>query len=116
MVYGFVQQSGGMIEVDSEPGDGTEFRLLLPVAAATGVEATPARRCILCVEDNPDVRTMTVALLKTLGYAVLAAASGPEALTILQRPVPVDLMLTAIVLPGGKVGRALCREWMLQDV
>src|SRR3546814_5632351 len=56
MVYGFVQQSGGMIEVDSEPGDGTEFRLLLPVAAATGVEATPARRCILCVEDNPDVR------------------------------------------------------------
>src|SRR3546814_18370392 len=89
MVYGFVQQSGGMIEVDSEPGDGTEFRLLLPVAAARGVEATPARRCIPCVEDNTDARTLPVALMMTIGQAVLAADRGTEGPTILAQPVTV---------------------------
>jgi CheY-like chemotaxis protein len=107
MVYGFVQQSGGMIEVDSEPGEGTEFRLLLPVVGAASAEQVVTTRCILCVEDNPDVRAMTVALLKTLGYAVLSAASGPEALAILQRPVPVDLLLTDMMMPGGMGGAGL---------
>jgi len=113
MVYGFVVQSGGYVELDSAPGAGTELRLALPAADA-GVDSDagsmPARRSILCVEDNPDVRTMTAALLKSLGYAVLAASGGGEALAILQRGLPVDLILTDMVMPGGIDGIALADQ------
>ncbi|WP_370154597.1 PAS domain S-box protein, partial [Ferrovibrio sp.] len=111
MVYGFVQQSGGLVELDTAPGEGTELRLLLPAMeeAGDGTEASP-RHNILCVEDNPDVRAMMASLLKSLGYAVLTASSGQEALDILRRPLPVDLLLTDMMMPGGMGGVALADQ------
>ena len=109
MVYGFVKQSGGQIGVASEPGRGTTFTLYLPRATAA---AAPARApeppaaavggdgAVLLVEDDPLVRSHARAQLEALGYRVTEAASGDEALAILQRGAPADLLFTDLVMPG----------------
>jgi CheY-like chemotaxis protein len=117
MVFGFLRQSGGHINVYSELGAGTTFRLYLPraAAAATAPEekrGTPlaqgAGETILVVEDNPEVRRVVMRQLNGLGYRGLETATAAEALDMLNRE-KVDLLLTDIVMPGGLDGVDLAR-------
>jgi PAS domain S-box-containing protein len=119
MVYGFVRQSQGHVQIYSEVGHGTSVRLYLPRAgAAASTAAEPgademararAGERILAVEDNPDVRRVVVAQLTELGYAVIEAANGEAAIGILGRGEPIDVLFTDVVMPGGMTGYDLAR-------
>jgi signal transduction histidine kinase len=122
-VYGFAKQSGGHAKIYSEPGQGTTVRLYLPRFIAAPGElpergsaqepATPRgadAETILVVEDDEDVRANSVRSLCELGYRVLAARDGPEALGILEREPAVRLIFTDVGLPGGMNGRQIADE------
>jgi PAS domain S-box-containing protein len=117
-VYGFARQSKGQIEIDSEPGQGTTVRLYLPrMAGASEAEVRPsalpetrAIGSVLVVEDDSDVLEITLETLRSLNYQVYSAANAPEALTILQREVPIDVLFTDVVMPKGMSGIELARE------
>jgi two-component system cell cycle sensor histidine kinase/response regulator CckA len=108
--YGIAKQSGGHISVYSELGRGSAFKIYLPqVATAGGAPATRlhasdlprGHETILLVEDDPALREMAVALLRRLGYTVLAAADGVEAMSLKQRRGigHIDLLFTDVVMP-----------------
>jgi PAS domain S-box-containing protein len=119
MVYGFVRQSRGHVQIYSELGHGTSVRIYLPRArTAADILPDPAPEAvlrarsgerILAVEDNADVRRVVVAQLGDLGYAVLEAPNGEAALAILERGDPIDLLFTDVVMPGGFNGYELAR-------
>lgn len=109
--YGFVQQSGGFIFVDSTPGKGTRFSIYLPahletVAEPQAVEEEPeerGRETILLVEDEVKVREVLGRILEGRGYRVLAAASGAEAIEkAASFAETIDLLLTDLTMPGLK--------------
>jgi CheY-like chemotaxis protein len=110
MVYGFVKQSGGHVDIASAPGEGTTVRIYLPryrgdapsKPAATTPRATrrATDETVLVVEDETVVRTLVVEMLRELGYRVLEAEDGPSALRILNEARGVDLLLTDFGLPG----------------
>ncbi|HZZ92129.1 MAG TPA: PAS domain-containing protein [Usitatibacter sp.] len=110
MVYGFVKQSNGHVTIDSEPGNGTTVKLCIPrTAAATPASAPDARvdpgsggggESILLVEDDELVRMSARRHLSALGYRVLEAANGAQALALLNGGARVDLLFTDIVMPG----------------
>ena len=114
MVYGFVKQSGGHIELLSEPGCGTAITIYLPVRAedleaagetATAGEAVAAvGEVVLVVEDDERVRRVALRRLKALGYRTLEADSGPAALAMLDRGEPVDILFSDVVMSGGMTG------------
>ncbi len=118
MVYGFVKQSGGHIEIDSEEGRGTTIRLYLPQArqldeAAEVAPATPiegGHEAILVVEDDPLVRVFVTMQLESLGYTTLAASNGAEALRMIEGGAAFDLLLTDVIMPGGMNGRELAEK------
>jgi nitrogen-specific signal transduction histidine kinase/CheY-like chemotaxis protein len=121
MVFGFVKQSGGHVTIYSEEGVGTTVKLYLPRSQgedATIPSAEPSEiprgrgETILVVEDDPNVRTLSVALLSDLGYDVLEAADGPSALLMLETSSHVNLLFTDVVLPGGMRGPELAAEIM----
>jgi PAS domain S-box-containing protein len=116
MVFGFIKQSAGHINVYSEMGNGTTFRLYLPRdrSAAEAPEAPKTtmhkgHEAVLAVEDNEGLRRVVVRQLKELGYSVLEAPDGAAALKILERE-PVDLLFTDIMMPGGMSGYDLAKH------
>jgi PAS domain S-box-containing protein len=119
MVYGFVKQSGGHIQLSSQVGRGTTIELYLPRAlqAEETAPLEPATgpveggsETILVVEDNTEVRATVVEMLTELGYRVLKASDGQSALAILQSGIPVDLLFTDVVMPGPVRGAELARR------
>jgi PAS domain S-box-containing protein len=118
MVYGFVKQSGGNIQLYSEVGHGTTVRLYLPArdeAARVEQRAAAVRgvvygKTVLVVEDDPRVRRVSVRRLEALGYALIEAESGPAALKVLETGVPIDILFTDIVMAGGMTGVELAQE------
>jgi CheY-like chemotaxis protein len=118
MVFGFIKQSGGQINVYSEPGVGTTFRLYLPRAeagAAAVEEAVAASsphgagETVLAVEDNPRLRQVVVRQLRRLGYRPLEADGSAAALEILEHE-KIDLLFTDVVMPGPIDGMALAQQ------
>lgn len=117
MVFGFIRQSGGHIDVRSEPDAGTSFRLYLPRAlqpptehAASPVAAADGSgELVLLVEDNAPMRRIALRQLRELGYRALEAERASDAMTILQR-ADIDLLLTDIVMPGAFDGIELARR------
>jgi PAS domain S-box-containing protein len=117
-VWGFAKQSGGHAAIESEPDKGTTVRLYLPecleAAEAETDERERSEQCgsetILVVEDDEFVREVTVEALGSLGYATVVARDGREALDVLNRGEPVDLLFTDYVMPGGLSGAELARE------
>jgi PAS domain S-box-containing protein len=123
MVYGFARQSRGGLRIDSVPGRGTQVTLYLPTAAASRAdhqpdrppdraadEPQPGRGTILVVEDDAEVRDVSVEFLHSLGYHTLIARNGGEALELLRRPGDIDLLFTDVIMPGGVSGVALARQ------
>jgi len=110
MVYGMARQSGGAARIESTPGQGTSVSLLFreaegpPVETAIGSEepaarSVPARRSILVIDDDPDVRGFMVATLEEQGYQVRQASAGEEGLAELAREPP-DLVILDFIMPG----------------
>jgi CheY-like chemotaxis protein len=118
MVFGFVKQSGGGIDVTSEETRGTTFRIYLPKAATSALRATGfddrkvqgGQETILCVEDDRDVRQYVTVQLESLGYKVIVATGAPEALAIAAGGAAFDLLFTDIVMAGGMNGRELAER------
>lgn len=108
MVYGFVKQSGGHINIYSEPGHGTTVKIYLPQVLGDEdqddpVLSGPAKggsETILVVEDDDDVRASVVATLSDLGYRVLTARDAQSGLAVIESGVPVDVLFTDVVMPG----------------
>ncbi len=122
-VYGFVKQSGGHVKIYSEPGEGTTVKLYLPRLAASEpvAEASDETRpkpaptdgeTILVVEDDEDVRSYSADILRALGYGVIEAPAGPDALLLLDSRPGIRLLFTDVGLPGGLNGRQLADEAM----
>jgi PAS domain S-box-containing protein len=119
MVYGFAKQSQGHVKIYTEVGFGTSVRLYIPKADRTGDQVEHVQspvtdirgvEFILLVEDDPLVRDFASAQLTNLGYRVLEAANGKDALKILQEHKDIDLLFTDVVMPGGMNGYELAQE------
>lgn len=122
MVYGFAKQSGGGIRIQSALGEGCVVTLVLPcttnesdaepLAGAPGRSGRPGgeRPLVLLVEDDPDVRRVIRLQLVGLGYPVIEAEHGTDALLILTSVPTVGILISDVVMPGGIDGRALCRQ------
>lgn len=118
-VHGFVRQSGGEIQVHSTQGQGTRFRMYLPVSAAE-LDRSGAREItqaatlhpltVLLVEDDPSVGTVTEAMLVDQGHKVHRAGNAEQALQILWSDVEIDVLLSDVVMPGAITGVDLARR------
>jgi PAS domain S-box-containing protein len=119
MVYGFIKQSRGHVAIYSEPGQGTTVKMYLPrvmgeaakneesderVAHAGGTET------IVLVEDDDLVRRFAEGQLLALGYQVISAGNGPDALDLIRGRDDIDLLFTDVIMPGGMTGRQLADE------
>ena len=119
-VYGFVKQSGGHVKIYSEVGAGTRVKLYLPRyhSDENAVDHHPTtvpiprgrEETILVAEDDPEVRSFTVEMLRELGYNVIAAVDGHAALRMLDAHREIALLFTDVGLPGGMNGRQLADE------
>lgn len=113
MVYGFVRQSGGRVEIESAPGQGTTVRLQLPRAVVpVQAQAEPVavhaansgEKLVLVLEDENDVRQTLCEQLHLLGYLTLEAANGEQAMHMLAASSEIDILISDLMLPGGLSG------------
>ncbi len=123
MVYGFVKQSGGHIQLYSEQGQGTSVRIFLP-AVQSGQDRAMSdthgdtvnygiprgHESVLVVEDDARVRRVAVARLTDAGYRVIEASTGTEALALLEGRSDIRLLFTDVVMPGGMNGDELAKQ------
>ncbi len=120
MVYGFAKQSNGHVSIYSEVGLGTTVRIYLPLVAgkerkppgqnsADDVSIPRGHETILVAEDDPHVRASVILRIENLGYTVIAAVNGNDALAKLKANPSIDMLFTDIVMPGGMSG------WDLAD-
>lgn len=120
MVYGFIKQSNGHVNIYSEPEQGTTVRLYLPIATSNDSSARntqpsiseilPGHEHILVVEDDALVRDYVVSQLTAFGYQVISANDGQQAIEILESDQVIDLLLTDVVLPEGLNGRHIAEK------
>lgn len=121
IIYSFVRQSGGYIRLDSEVGEGTRIEILLPRLAQPAVSLNPIEvepdlpkarpgEKILVVEDDSEVRAIVVAFLQELGYAILEAANGDEAISTLAKTSDITLAFSDIAMPGSLNGYQLAAQ------
>jgi CheY-like chemotaxis protein len=120
-VYGFAEQSGGHAAIASQIGRGTTVSLYLPRAEADAEARQPSTseaiplsensEVVLVVEDNTEVREVTLQRVEGLGYVALEADSGPAAVRLIEGGEHVDLVLSDIVMAGGMSGYDLAR-WL----
>jgi CheY-like chemotaxis protein len=120
MVYGFIKQSGGHVAIESEAGHGARVHLYLPRATAKDSTASPTlersaslprgSETILLVEDHVQLRQRTSRVLAELGYHVIQAENGTQALDRLEDAPAVDLLFTDVVMPGGLYGPELAEQ------
>jgi len=119
-VYGFATECGGHVRVDSQPGSGTIVRLYLPKCAEPAAEIenrwlaasvqTTGVGTVLVVDDDEAVLETVKQTVADLGYRVLAAHNGQEALQVLKGSEKIDLLFSDIVMPGGLNGIQLAEE------
>jgi len=103
-VYGFIKQSGGEVLIDSKPGEGTAVSIYLPAVVEAALEGTASHtERVLIVEDEPDLMDVAASLFTSMGYDVLTAASGREAIDVMERR-DVDILFTDVVMPNGMNG------------
>ncbi|MBB6487423.1 PAS domain-containing sensor histidine kinase [Rhizobium lusitanum] len=122
MVYGFAKQSGGLVQLYSEIGQGTSIRIFLPAQQVHSpieqgrvdddrkLEIPKGFERILVVEDDVRVRRVTVSRLLDAGYSVIEASNGTEALALCQENRDIALLFTDIVMPGGMAGDELAHK------
>lgn len=122
MVYGFVRQSGGHVLVESRLDQGTRIEMMLPLRSEQTGERTPIQaeatqpiadlrgdERILVVEDDPEVRSITVTFLSTLGYQVDSTPTAEQALDMVMRETDIALVLSDVVLGSGMSGVQLAK-------
>lgn len=119
MVYGFVRQSGGRVEIESAPGQGTTVRLQLPRStlavtshndAPVATEASQEDQLVLVLEDEADVRQTLCEQLHLLGYLTLEAETGEQALQMLATTTEVELLISDLMLPGSLSGAEVVNQ------
>lgn len=123
-VYGIISQSDGYVTLNSKPGQGTTFNILLPRVEGHVVNAperengrpiAKGRETILVVEDEDAVRELAVVLLRRQGYDVLEASNGEEALERVETLTrPIDLLITDVIMPkmnGPELAEGIRRKW-----
>ncbi len=118
-IYGAVKQAGGSVEVYSEEGEGTTFKIYLPLvaqkaerlqAAAPAIDMPGGTETVLIVEDEKSVRDMAIRILKRLGYNVLQAPDGGQAFMLAEKYTDkIDLLVTDVIMPGMN-GRQLAER------
>jgi len=126
MVYGFINQSGGQMVIESELGKGASIRLFLPATPSeqpVDVSETHVLENfsgqgehILIIEDDPDVAATTEAQLHKLGYQTTTAIDGKSALIILHTQPPFDLIFSDVFLPGGMTGPDIAKVVRAQNI
>jgi PAS domain S-box-containing protein len=115
MAYGFAKQSGGGISIQSQPEQGTTVLMVLPLATPEPDVDTPGQdtvlpaggELVLLVEDEPNVRRVVRQQLIDLGYPVIEAENGAQALTMIEQIADIAIVVSDVIMPGGMDGRQL---------